>query len=439
MATSLRSLPSAITDPRLAFDLTLDPFYDGAWTGGSDAIWLSKAIADKRTASGILGQLPAWLRVEPEDLLASKVRREAVLDVLAAMSWRTVTQGQLAQITGRAELLGAEPAVLAQLWVHGLIDLGMLDAWGHGGAQQLLIRPSAGPAFEKDVAPRLTRAEMVRATGGRWGGAQQQHTRHNLLANHLALSTAAFLECGGVAGELFGSYADLAYRRAGRVPPVGLQKAADALILRTDGLAIAVELQVSVGRQLVNKVRTIAEILHNVRLEDSGLVVVFVVAPTASGQDNYNAIRDLVRRAAWEYPGPFADPTERRMFVARYSDLFPSRHAHGESFAEGLVAERAGGDIASPWQHTSLLDVIDTPFEPTDAPRIEAGMHQLAALRQTPSWLRAPDRRVWWVDPVKELGFRGLPRPVPENGSRPYPLGVARGGAQTTTMPRRLR
>ncbi|WP_344789750.1 hypothetical protein [Gryllotalpicola daejeonensis] len=392
--------------------------------------------------------LPSWLDQDPELVLQSVVsprRREARLDVLGAVAqFRTLSVDQLAQITGRPGLLREHNEILGELFAAGLIDLGTAGGSSllGGVGRSLLVRPARTDVYDKKVAPLLTRAENAGITGGSGWASDQQYPRHNALATTTLLRLAEFVETGGVAGELLSSYGDLAQVRSG-LPRPASPASPDGVFLRSDGVAVALELQISVGPNVRSKIRRIAELLHSVRLADSGLVVLMVTARRrAASGDVHRQLRSWVREAVRDFPGARGDRTADRFFLAAYEDWFPDRHQVLPEFLE-MVAWRPSGPVNDPWTQASILDVVgDLPFDPADPSRIEAALTNVRTLRGTPYWLRGGQRPPIWASTVVAAGFpNGIPRPPLARPERPggQPVGSARGAAGATQIPRRLR
>lgn len=437
----LSSLPSAIPEPELRAANRIDPFYGGLWERSSNAIWLSADLAHRQEDAG-LGRVPKWLASDPSAILDSMRdtrRRPTRLAAAAAIdTWRTLASDQLGAISGRPELATPRPPAIAELFAAGILDIGMYDLGLAGAADRgHLFRPSRTSFFDDHLAPGLTWPEWVSVTGGSPWSSSSQYDRHNLAVAELALRAAEFCEVGAVTGEKHSTFNNYAHEGVGRPRRRGLQRAADATIVRTDGLRIAVEFTASLGGAFAKKIRGWAEFIHRNRLQDTGLVVVFVVAKRhenkVGGAEIAKQVRTQLANAARDYPGVRGDQTGHRMFYADLADWFPSAHTASAEFLT-LECERPSGDtVETRWQRAALLDVIDVPFEPGPGFNPLALVDNLRLLRSTPYWLRGGQRRELWPEPVKTLGFRRLPKLQTQ-----LPLGSAKGVAGITRPPTRL-
>ncbi|TFD75412.1 hypothetical protein E3T54_11815 [Cryobacterium sp. Sr8] len=366
-------------------------------------------------------------------------------------SWRTVTGEQLAAITGDTASAGARSRTMAELWAAGIADQGSLtggmSATG-SDRRTLLYRPSRTKNFDRDVSSRITYPEWISVTAGLPWASGGQYDRHNILAAELALRIAEYCEAGAVVGEKLSTWDLLAYRGAGQAaPPAGMQRAADATLIRTDGARIAVELTASMTGALEKKVRAWAELLNRTRTADTALAAVVFVVATPPGKklnrgEAVARVRTVVQKAARDYSGIIGDRTQSRMFVVSWEDWFPSAHHASPEFFT-LEAWRPSGAPFSPttlWEKASLLDVFDTPFEPLYPEDALAVLDNLTGVRSVPRWLRTGNPPQLWPMAIKALGFTTIPIPAPEDPERERVLlGAARGATSTAGAPKRLR
>lgn len=426
----------------------LDPYWSGVWEQGSSAAWLSANLARRQEASG-LGKIPSHLAYAEGQLLESLGISHRVDSRLSAMGaidvWRTLTGEQLAAFTGDTKLASPTSKSLGELFAAGIADIGLFNTGlSYGKGAGAIYRPARTNTFDREIAPHLTYPEWVSVTGGYPWESGSQFDRHNILAAELALRVAEWCEIGAVVGEKLSSWDLLAHGGAGFEAPVGAQHAADATLIRTDGMRIAVELTASTGLSFKAKVRRWATLLANRRMADTGLVVIFVVATRPDKMVNSGEVTNFVRRvvasAARDNPGVNFDRTASRMLVADWRDWFPGAKRVDRSFLS-LECQRPTGPAGDPWETAFLLDPFDVVFEPKDEARSLAVIDNLSALRAVPSWLRNGRAPELWPLAVKEAGFAGIPVPLP---SRPeshigVPLGAPVGASGQTKPPRRLR
>lgn len=431
----------------------IDPFWDGLWEQGSSASWLSRDLATRMARSG-RGRIPGHLSISAttlRDSLRSAARSQPRLNAMSVIdSWRTVTGEQLAAITGDTASAGARSRTMSELFAAGVADQGTLLASGMSSTgndrSTLLHRPSRTENFEKEIAPRLTYPEWVSITAGHPWASGGQYDRHNILAVELALRVAEFCEVGGVVGEKLSTWDMLAYTGAGQAaPPVGMQRAADATLIRTDGARIAVEITASMTGALQKKIRAWAELLNKTRTNDTALAAVVFVVATPPGKkvnrgEAISRVRTIVQNAARDYSGIAGDRTQSRMYVVSWEEWFPAaRHASPGFFS--LEAWRPSGNpFVNLWAKASLLDIFDTAFEPRYPEDALAVLDNLTGVRSVPRWLRTGDAPELWPLAIKALGFTGIPVLASEDPERERAvLGAARGAAANVLVPRRLR
>lgn len=396
----LADLPSYIPgDPHRSSE-RLDPYWDGVWQHGAVAQWASREHLERMEAAGIAGRRPKRLSTSAE-VARERLRAYAwkeKLDLLGVLaSWRTVTAEQYAAFTGcRLGSRKAETAI-GDLFALDVVDTGALWAPGGGGAAAArgqMLRPTASTAFDDVVSPRLTFAERVSVTAGEDFLTGGQYDRHNVLTAELALRAAEFLPLGTVLGERQASVPLLAYASAGLPePPGGTQQAGDAVFVRPDGVRIVIELTASWSRFTERKAEMWARTLARRPFEESGIIVVFVVAnrtDAGSRKSGRNSIGVQVRKSISRVsrvvaPGIGANRTAERMFVVDWRDWFPARHEASPEFLL-LQAQRPSGANGE-WEDASLLDTGDV-HTPAATAELSAVSHYAAGLRLVPYQLR---------------------------------------------------
>ena len=391
-----------------------DPLYDAVWADGSQAAWIGRARAVRRIAAGT-GKLPASFRTDPAEAwsrFAPGVGWDQKLDVLGAIdTWRTATAEQLAAITGAVEIASGRHRLTNDLFAMDALEVGLAsDALQRGpkSGRVHLFRPGRPSATTDRITEQLSYPEWVSVTSGSGFEFTHQFDRHNLLATELGLRAAEFCRIGTVLGEKLSTVDALAYTGWGVQPPTSdSQRAADLVLVRPDGLRIAVEITASRGRSLESKIGRWANTLSRRRTADSGLVVLFVVAGTPDSHMHTTAaviksVRHHIAASARLFPGPPDDRTANRMFVVSWDDWFPDRDSASESFLS-LTAERATGDG---WADDSLLAI---PYAPAPGSDPMSVLDNTAGLRSVPYWLRRGDPPALWRGPLHRAGFDGIP------------------------------
>ena len=141
-------------------------------------------------------------------------------------------------------------------------------------------RPSDSKACNRLIAPALTWPERLPATAGYEWSAGGQHDRHNELAAELALRAAEHEPIEGVLGEKLSTVHLLAGSGLNKPVNRANNRRADGVLIRPDGLRIVLELTATPSKSLKEKVRTRAKLLTERPSKTSGIVIVFVAAPT---------------------------------------------------------------------------------------------------------------------------------------------------------------
>lgn len=412
----LAEFGSACPEPRVRAETRVDPFWHGLWVGGSQTTWLSHAVAQRRQVDGVGRMRWKDTRVSPADgmdrLLNGRMRERGLAALAALGLWRTLTGEQLAAFTGYPEL-GAAQAGMRPAWAAGVVERGSFVVPEMSGAslQRLtnLYRPLEGKPFE-ELAGLLSYGQWVQLTAGRPWTRGSQHDRHNILAAELALRIAEFCETGAVLGEALGELTDLTgYTDADP------RAATDAVIVRSDGTRIAVELTASIGAGFVKKVERWAEALY--RGKPDGLCsVVFVEA--AGHQQSHSKRADVARiarrtvaKVAYGTPGYARAGIPERLAVASWTDWFPEPGMASPKF-RALECHRPTGSREDRWQPVALLDPLDLPGDESGAGM--ALLDNARHLSSLPFWLRSPDPAPDFTDVMFErAGVDQIPVPPP--------------------------
>ena len=441
-------LPSACADPELSADARRDPFWDRLWAPGSQALWSTAAMARTRAAEAG-SRVPRRMLRDEKAALEKLVTGRGWKDRLGCWAvldeWRTATAEQMAAITGSRYFLNPEYSAITNSFSLGILDIGAFSQpLAAGSSRDAVYRPGDSKAFDELIRPRLTWTENLSVTGGGEWNNRGLHDRHNILATELALRAAEYLPLGTVLGEKYATVDLLAGAGLGKDLPTTYNRRADGVIVREDGLRIALELTASTGAAFKNKVRRWAELIAERPLETSGLVVLFVAAPhpdrTRAGKDDpRSAIYRALSQVLASFPGTGADSPAARIGIASWEEWFPGRHLMSESFF-GLRADFALNDAkgAQKWVSRELLG--DVGFEPWHTFDAKAVIENAKLLAATPHWLRRGDHTYLVGSPSSRVGIE----PIHKSPARPEKikgraLGEAVGAAGPAKLPDRLR
>jgi hypothetical protein len=446
------NLPSANPIEALSLAHRMDPYWGNLWGRSSKASWVDVETARAQAAQGF-AKVPRYLHLAPMEAaakLADVSHLSPKLDVLAILdSWRTTTAEQLAAFTGHKAIAHGRSSTMTGLFSSGLVDVGVFSNAlinTRTSTQGTLYRGSAGEAFESKVAPLLTYPEWVSVTAGlkhQIGGGQ--HDRHNILTVELALRIAEICDIAAVVGEKLSLIELLAYTGLG-IPakPIPENSAADFTAIRHDGLRIAFEVTATITAGLRRKVARWCELLSERRINDSGLIVAFVLAdkqsPSSDAFGVRNALHKIIREEARNCPGFAFDRVASKLFILDWREVFPEPGVVSPAFFT-LEGARPTGPAGALWERASLLDEDAVPFKPRSM-WAEAALDNFALLRSVPYWLRegrTPPEM--WKVLLAASGRTSIPRlQLDQDESRPTrPFGEAFGVADAALPPRRLR
>lgn len=385
-----------------------DPFWGGMWSQGALAAWTSASLA-RRQERGGLGLPAPWRMSEDraKEIVSSPSRRTELIGALGALDqWRTCTNEQLAAISGRRVLASrfTEREKSSQM-IRALFTLGLID-WGvpvaglyslHRSPSGLLFyRPSSTKTFDRLIHPLLTWSEELSLTGGIPFSGAHQADRHNILATELALRASQLCEVGGVVGEKLATIDELAYRAYGVNPKVPSSAGPDLVIVRSDGVRIAVEMTATVNTDFARKVDRWARVLEDATWDTSGLMVLFVnVAPpdrsaSRTEKDIDAQLRRYLGATVKQHPGSARDRVAEKVALASWTDWFPGDMLYDDEAFPLLRAQRPTGPSGNIWEGVDLLDVFDVTT-PGDADNLGAVMANLAGLAGTPDMLVPED------------------------------------------------
>ncbi len=410
----MSSIPNNGCHHLVAGDKRLDPFWDGLWSTGSSARWASRNLVEHQANAGLIRYPETLLNLSEDEAIdkflgSGPLRRR--LEVLAAVgAWRTVSSGQLAAIVGYP-VLERKCAITDVAFAARLIDFGVFDngfSTSHHGSNLRLFRPSRTEVLAKRVMPNLTAAERLIVAGGRNYLTGGQYDRHNLLSTELGLRLAEYTPVAAVVGETFSTADDYVGRGIGKARfDYTKRVVADMTAYRSDGMAIAVELTASMGKDFPRKVETWAKVMSSSSFATNGLVVVFVGAPPFDRAHDkgyfFYQMKKAIRRVATRYPG-----VASRLGAVMWEEWFPAARVATEEFLSMTVYHPLA---TGSWGRTSLLDPFEYPFDPLYPDRALGMISNLRLLGHVPHWLReaAPD-----IDIHAALMHQYLPLPVSE-------------------------
>ncbi|PPG02758.1 hypothetical protein C5E06_09920 [Pseudoclavibacter sp. RFBI5] len=445
-AIPIAHIPSRTPSSKARAVTRTDPFHDGLWQVGAIAAWMSVDQAKRAEAAG-LGRIPKWVLGDSDEALGRLEKRgqmwQAALRLLANVNaYRTLTVEQLAFISGDNRAMSPQANLVRDMFTLGLVDIGTyqrpMGAPPHAHRTKL-IRPSRSAAFHDLILPNMTYPEWATTTGAHPWSASSRYDRHNVLVAEIIARAAEFLPIGAVVGERFADVANLAYTSIGDEPPRGLQRAADAVLLREDGARIAIELTASTGANFTDKVAKWVQLFGNRRWDDTGLHVVFVVASNVGSPESHltpatdlSRVRRNISRALRDWRAPAHDPAKFRISVVQWQDWFPGPGLIDSSFLTLRVQRPTGQNADDPWESVDLLDPRQVPTPANeDLPR---SLDMLAVQRFQPSWLAegrtppniheirkatSPFRRLTVNQTVTKTGLPVKPRFYPEGMGPP--------------------
>ena len=341
--------PAGVVSPAERADM----FHEGMWRASATTDWLTAPSIRRAVRAGAV-RLPADMTPSDERPLrnAGSAQRRCAL-LAAARMWGSLTLEQAAAVTGYP--LAALTRDAKCLLRAGLVDVGAPEVTSlRGWSWKPTTLVAAGR--ESDVRSHLaelTWSLRLAVTADRPWGKASASARHNALTTELCLRAATWLGVPFVAGEMLSGADDLFGTGAGN-RPVPWSKRADATIMRSDGVRVAVEVTASAGPSLDRKAEGWARLLA--AHPAAGVIVLFLVADPvdASRTDLSLRTRGSVSSAVRAHPGSVSSPVADRMAVARWVDWF-SRHGEmSDDGFRGLSALRRRGGV---WEPMDLLSV----------------------------------------------------------------------------------
>jgi hypothetical protein len=362
----------------------VDPFWSMIWgnsDGGPTISW--RSIHSERVMSEAGVHVPircGGKRTPSEALVLLHKRRSRLVSLATINLWRTVTSQQMSAITGnptnssRSEEIGI-------LFDAGLIQRGRFYYAGRSLDVPEIFRPDT-QADQVDLR-NLRYKDWLGITLGGLSIRGRQYDRHNILMTELSLRAAEICPLRSVLGEAAATWPKL----FGSVLRPNPHRAADAVLVREDGLKIAVELTATVTPATVRKIEQLAELLAR----DTSKSVVFLFVVAAHPKDGRtgdvtNRLRQVVKKSAHSSMSRILAEVENRMAISKWSDFFPAPGLVEPDFVQLRAQRYSAAD--DDWLPTNLLDPYDIPFPGADSDATHAMFMNLNDVLGAPHWLR---------------------------------------------------
>lgn len=407
---SLPSLPEPVSAPaqhqgEFAHQLRerTDPYWDGVWTLGSQAVWSTADDVRSQKAAGLLPSR-ALSAMDPESAhevfahdTVGRPRRIALASLLD--SWGTVTGEQAQHFTGHRQVGLVDDKSVNAMFSTGILDIGRVTSALRVPTKDpssVLLRTGDAGAARSQWTPNHSSVELWQIDGGVTDTPKTGYfDRHNVLSAELALRSVEInpqvLTCFGEKYAASNLLFPADYRKASTFTPGrrNFPARGDGCLVLTSGVRVITELTASTSEGFRNKVSRWAQVLDRHPLATSGLFVLFVVAPHP-GRDgkistaNVGKIRRDINEVLKKHNPAGVDSAHARIGVVSWADWFPARHEVSQKFMDLNVTVARGG-----WGEHSIIH--DTPA-PTDGAAVAAGhLDASRLLGATPWWLRRQD------------------------------------------------
>lgn len=401
-AVPFAELPSRNPVESTRAEHRLDPYFDHMWDYATNARWTSLKTKRDLAARG-KGRLRAteklWTPEEAMSRIATRgtKTRTARLSALATLGlWRTAIPDQVAAFTGSATFSHAESTDRDLLLASELVQDGRLAAGTYGGGLHQVLRPDYRGNFPQ-MARLLNYGDWIGVTAGqewKWGS---QFDRHNLLGTEIGLRAAEYCDIATSLGEALATFKLLAPPK--KVKVSGASGAADAVLLRRDGLRIAIEITASMTAGLKQKIEAWADVLA--RDVNKTMVVIFVEAqhPERHPPGERTVMIDHLRK--WIYDASRKEPEYQfrkvfdRMGYVRWGDWFPGSGLISPSFVPLSVTmgHTGGATPDARWRQLDLMNPADVP-KPNDAADATAFIENAHNWFGIPHWTRDPAQQI---------------------------------------------
>lgn len=416
----------------------LDPYDELLADGGQMPYAISFDVAQRMVDAGRHKMPAAYRRAkstfDPREQAPSRLN--AAINLLGVLlSWGAVTNNQAASFVGVPALADPRCDLVADLFASGLLNLHSpflgLSA-GVAGDGTAVYQLGDGRTLARFIE-RLSVAEATALTGGRPVRPPAVNVRHDVLAAELALRAATHLQIGAVLGPRFSTYADLA------APGSRLSEKAggpDLVLVRDDGLRIAVELTTSIGKGFGDKVQNWTDLLIQKPFVASGMTVVFLVAPSRVSRLRRG---DRVRRAVYSHVASPKHATylRKQVGVATWQEWFPRPWTASHRFAALEVDQlNSAGDG---WERRATWDPSDLTLETNDRRYLRSVISAASLLSQTPFSLRHEQEPASISSALlrSEVGMPKPADPLRKDAGRRVP-GARHGVASAARIPARL-
>ncbi|MGJ9402880.1 hypothetical protein [Arthrobacter sp. KK5.5] len=358
-----------------------DPYWSESWVSGSQAVW--SPAGNPRGGTGLT-------RDDALRLFSDVRRRATALRLLACLdAWGTVTAEQAAVLTGDTALLDRRTMVPRALETLDLLEMGTYAnrQLRRGSTRPVWLyrrKPFGGRALA-GLAKELTDGEARAVTGGLPWSTGTSFDRHNVLAVELAIRAAEYLPVSAVLGEKCGQANMLAAQPTG-----AYTHRADALIIRHDGLRIAIEVTASRSARFDAKVARWVRFMEREPLATTGLVVLFVGVPHPGDirkRGGSTEIRQAIRKALRVHPERTRFSPAGRIGVADWAKWFPAGNNLSDAFLN-LEASFQVGRGSVPAERWLSVPLANISFDPADSFDPLALVRTAHGLLHVPHWLR---------------------------------------------------
>ncbi|WP_162802092.1 hypothetical protein [Ornithinimicrobium murale] len=352
-----------------------DPYYSSLFTLSSRAAWTGRDLILREMAAGADLAVPWQFRKSVEvlrspdddpigDILATH-RQDAIRMLSAVNMWRTMTVPQMAAMVGAARWAKSGwPTPVARAHGGGLLQAGVLTSLVRADLPTLLrVDPDGDPG---PLLDRLTFAEWLGLTSGQLWRGSNTPDRHNIMVVEMALRIAQMCPGAGVVlGEMCGNHDLLLGVESKRLS----RRRADSVVIRKDGLKIALEATAS--DRFAGKMENWVDFLVADKSKSTVVVFVEMVRPGYSSEATYQAIFRGMAKAVSSSMSAVAAGVLERMFLVRWSDWFPAAGVVTPDFATLPATRYAGDGIGShaSWARVDLLDPASLPFSAGATPR----------------------------------------------------------------------
>jgi len=303
----------------------LDPYFGGMFPVKHAESWITRELMTFHP-----DLTPPQYRIEAPDavaaLLASPTLTSQTVEVLGFISaWRSATTEQIAAGISIPHLANPNARLYTLMLCAGLLERGTII----GNAlvtrkpldkTQTVVWQLGQSYHYPPIEKHLTWAQRIAINGARPLDAIRQYPRHNILTTQLALTAAGNTPwCELALGEQWGKTSLLVGEESRR-------STADAVLVRADGLRVAIEMCASSLVDKESKFTAWARLFAQHSYKASGLVVVFVAAPKLGGRISMTqmmaAIKGNIHKATEQYPGIVSDLTANRMGVIAWDEWF---------------------------------------------------------------------------------------------------------------------